>query len=432
MDYAEKRERLLNEFRAARPAGAVGISKRHSNLFRDRAPARNKIDARGFNRVISVDADAQLASVEGMTTYDDLVRATLPHGLMPAVVPELKTITVGGALAGIGIEASSFRHGLAHEAVTAFEVMLGDGRIITCSATEHADLFRGFPNSYGTLGYALRLTVRLVPVRPFVRITRRRYDGARSFFADLAACCAAAEYDFIDGVIFGPREMYLNLGQFTARAPAVSDYTWLHIYYRSFREKSEDHLTVADFLWRWDSDWFWCSRHFGMEFFPLRLLLGRFMLNSYAYWKVKRWAARCGLGARRDEEAIVQDIGFPAARAAEFLEFFAREIAITPLWVCPFVTHAPATLFPVTPGQLYVDLAFWDSKPAMPQDGHYNRLIERQAAALQGVKSLYSTSYYDRETFAQLYGGTAYCELKNKYDPGRSFPDLYDKCILRH
>ncbi len=31
-----------------------------------------------------------------MCTYEDLVAATLPYGLSPLVVPQLKTITLGG------------------------------------------------------------------------------------------------------------------------------------------------------------------------------------------------------------------------------------------------------------------------------------------------------------------------------------------------
>ena len=46
-----------------------------------------------------------------MCTYGDLVDATLPHGLAPLVVPQLKTITLGGAVTGLGIESTSFRDG---------------------------------------------------------------------------------------------------------------------------------------------------------------------------------------------------------------------------------------------------------------------------------------------------------------------------------
>ena len=90
---------------------------------------------------------------------------------MPAVVPQLKSITLGGAVAGVGIEATSFRHGLVHDTIVAMEVLTGDGRIVACTAdNEHRDLFHGFPNSYGTLGYALKLTARTIPVGRYVRV----------------------------------------------------------------------------------------------------------------------------------------------------------------------------------------------------------------------------------------------------------------------
>ncbi|NED59706.1 FAD-binding oxidoreductase, partial [Streptomyces sp. SID10244] len=66
--------------------------------------------------------------------------ATLPYGLAPKVVPQLKTITLGGAVTGLGIESTSFRNGLPHESVLEIDVLTGDGEIITATPTnEHAD-----------------------------------------------------------------------------------------------------------------------------------------------------------------------------------------------------------------------------------------------------------------------------------------------------
>ena len=70
------------------------------------------------------------ADVEGMTTYEDFVDETLKHGLMPAVVPQLKTITIGGAVAGMGIEATSFHYGLVHETVLEMEILLASGETV--------------------------------------------------------------------------------------------------------------------------------------------------------------------------------------------------------------------------------------------------------------------------------------------------------------
>src|SRR5437764_12799009 len=155
-----------------------------------------------------------------MVTYERLVDATLRHGLMPTVVPQLKTITLGGAVAGLGIESSSFRNGMPHEAVQEMEILCGDGRVVVARPdNEHADLFHGFPNSYGTLGYALRLSIELEPVRPYVRLRHLRFGTADECLAAMGEICTAGTHDgervdFVDGTVFGPAEQYVTLGTF--------------------------------------------------------------------------------------------------------------------------------------------------------------------------------------------------------------------------
>ena len=123
-----------------------------------------------------------------MIRYDALADATLAHGRCRRSSRSLKSITLGGAVAGVGIEASSFRRGLVHDTVAALEMLTGDGRIVTATPdNEHRDLFFGFPNSYGTLGYALAVTARLVPVKPFVALAHVRYASAAACFAELRA-----------------------------------------------------------------------------------------------------------------------------------------------------------------------------------------------------------------------------------------------------
>src|SRR2546423_1288769 len=127
------------------PAGPpVRLAKRTSNLFRFRAGGAGPgLDVGAFDSVLAVDPDARTADVQGMVTYERLVDATLPYGLMPFVVPQLKTITLGGAVAGLGIESTSFRNGLPHESVPEFEGLTGDGRGGGARpGNEHAHLYR--------------------------------------------------------------------------------------------------------------------------------------------------------------------------------------------------------------------------------------------------------------------------------------------------
>ena len=64
-----------------------------------------------------------------------------------------------------------------------------------------------------------------------------------------------------------------SVARFVADAPYASDYTGERIYYRSLRERGEDFLAARDWLWRWDTDWFWCSKNLGAQWPWLRRLL---------------------------------------------------------------------------------------------------------------------------------------------------------------
>lgn len=398
---------------------------------------------RAFRDVLEVNAAAGWADAEGMVSYEDLVRGCLAHGVMPAVVPQLKTITLGGAVAGVGIESSSHRHGLVHDTVLELEVLLGDGSLVRATPdNEHADLFYGFANSYGTLGYALRVKAKAVPVQPYVHLSHQQYADPTHFFAALGERLRAGDADFVDGTVFLPQKMFLTLGRFAAAAPYTSDYSFERIYYRSIAEKREDWLTVHDYLWRWDTDWFWCSKNvFAQQPLVRRFVYGRKRLGSRTYTKLMRWNSRVGLTRKLERllglhsESVIQDVDIPLERAGEFLEFYARAIGLWPLWICPIgpAPHAGRfTLYPMAPGW-YVNFGFWDVKRTRSAHapGHFNRLIEEKVVELGGIKSLYSESFFPEDEFARCYGGEAYAALKRKYDPAGAFPTLYEKCVLR-
>jgi FAD/FMN-containing dehydrogenase len=437
-------ERIRTEF-AALPADApVRLRKQTSNLFRPRAKAGPGLDPAGFDSVFDIDVDARTADVGGMTTYEKLADATLAHGLMPLVVPQLKTITLGGAVTGLGIESSSFRNGCPHESVVEMDVLTGTGDIVTASPdNEHRDLYFGFPNSYGSLGYALRLRIELEPVRPYVHLRHIRYDDIAACTDDIARLCKEPEQEFLDGVWFGPREIYLTLGSWSEDAPYTSDYTKAGIYYRSIQSRSEDWLTVRDYLWRWDTDWFWCSRAFGAQQPSIRRLWPRRWLRSDVFWRLVALERKYGVKQRIDVargkpaiEYVIQDIEVPVDRLGEFVEFLDKQTGMSPVWLCPLQQRDPGVtwdLYPLDSTTTYVNVGFWGGVdlPRGEKEPFHNRAIEHAVADLGGRKSLYSTAFYPEDEFWAAYGGPAYELLKKTYDPHGRFPGLYDKTVGR-
>jgi FAD/FMN-containing dehydrogenase len=449
--HEQATQRLLDQYAAIPPGDTVRLAKRTSNLFRNRPDAgRPGLDVSGLDQVISVDPVARTADVQAMTTYEHLVEATLKHGLMPMVVPQLKTITIGGAVTGLGIESSSFRNGLPHESALELEILTGAGELVVATPdNEHAELFRVFPNTYGTLGYAVRIKIELEPVHPYVMLRHIRFSDLDELQQAIERVVGSREHDgrpvdFVDGTVFSPTEAYLTLGSWADEAPYTSDYTGQQIYYRSIQHRSVDFLTVHDYLWRWDTDWFWCSRAFGAQNPRIRRVWPRKWLRSNVYWKIvafedkhhvmSRIDARRGLPAR---ERVIQDVEIPIDRTADFLRWFDREVPIEPVWLCPIqLRDTPLSrqgwpLYPLEQGQLYVNVGFWSTVAIEPgrADGDVNKLIEHEVDAVGGHKSLYSDAYYSPKDFWARYGGDAYAGAKHRYDPDGRLLDLYAKAV---
>ncbi|WP_432840487.1 FAD-binding oxidoreductase [Dactylosporangium sp. CA-092794] len=439
---------LRASYAAIPPGDTVRLAKKTSNLFRPRAEVQHGLDVSGLAGVIEVDPAGRTAEVQGMCTYEDLVDATLPHGLMPAVVPQLRTITLGGAVSGLGIEATSFRHGLPHESVLEMDILTGAGELLTVRPgdDEHAELFSAFPNSMGSLGYAARLRIELMPIGAAVQLSNVRFDDVDELLGVIGEVMKTGEHDgrpvdVMDGVVFRPGESYLVLGSFTDTPGPTSDYTGQDIYYQSLRAKATDRLSAYDYLWRWDTDWFWCSAAFGAQVPAVRRVWPRRYRRSDVYHRIVRLENRYGVAARvgrwrgqPDNERVVQDVEMPLERTGDFLRWFAREVPMSPLWLCPLrLREREWPLYPMHFGQGYVNVGFWGTVPIADgaADGDVNRAIEAKVFELGGHKSLYSDAYYDRETFDRLYGGPAYQAAKDRYDPDHRLTDLYDKVVGR-
>ncbi|MEC7001572.1 MAG: FAD-binding protein, partial [Actinomycetota bacterium] len=217
----------------------------------------------------------------------------------------------------------------------------------------------------------------------------------------------------------------------------------MSIYYRSIQEKSQDVVTIHDYLWRWDTDWFWCSRAFGAQKPAIRRWWPKSKLRSDVYWKFIALDRKYKFSSRTDalrgrppREHVVQDIEVPVDALPEFLDFFHEEVGIEPIWVCPLRQRDPDAEWPLyefDPRKLYVNVGFWSTVPLSdggdPSDGRVNRRIEQKVIELDGRKSLYSTAFYDKDTFWSIYGGHEYKRLKKEYDPHGRLLGLYEKVV---
>ena len=451
-DYEKKKQQLVLEiqekFKNSSGNISFGLTKSSpSNLFRKRTQQhKQKINVKNFNKIIEVNPKTQTCWVEGMTTFSDLVEATLQYGLMPPVVSELKLITIGGAISGVGIESSSFKYGFVHETMQAAEILLGDGTVVYCTPTnKHKDLFFGLPNSYGTLGYILRLKIKLVKVKKYTHLTHHTFDSSKRFFSALDKFCQSkSKNNFVEGCMFAKDKFVVTTGSFSDKAPYVNDYKHMKIYYKdSVQKLEEDYLTTKDYIWRWDTDWFWTSRNFGMQNRLVRFFLGKRFLNSHTYSKIMALAKKINIAnllklyrkkSQSNIEWIIQDICIPLENCEKYLQFYLKDIDLYPVWFCPTKHYQPKhtySLFQADKKKLYIDIAVWEPKSTNkdPQKHFFNRLIESKVMKYKGHKTLYSESFFSKANFWKQYNEKSYRALKQKYDKDLLLGDLYEKCI---
>ncbi len=393
------------------------------------------IDTSQLQNIVSIDPETCLCVAEPGVTFERLLRATLEHGLIPTVVPELRGITIGGAVAGCSVESMSFRHGGFHDSALAYEVVTGDGRILQLSRRDHPDLFEHLHGSYGTLGILTQITFRLVPAMRYVEMDYRHFTAFDAFEEALTtACDADSAHDFVDAVVAGPDHLVLCIGTFVAdtggRTP--SDYTRDRVFYRSTAELTTDLMTTEQYCFRYDAECHWLSRTLPpLEWRWVRRLIGRWVLGStnLIAWS-KRTEFITSKVLRRPD--VVCDVFIPESRLGRFWDWYTREFAAWPLWVVPY---RPASLYPwlgqeirdgLAPGELFVDLAVYGARN-IKKHRDLSVDLEEQVWELGGIKTLISRNHYDRDRFWRIYDRDAYVSAKSQLDPDGLFPDLYDK-----
>lgn len=140
-------------------------------------------------RGIRVDPQAKTVRVEGGCVWSDVDHATHPFGL---AVPSgfLSSTGVGGLTLGGGVGYLTRTHGLTIDNLLAVDIVLADGRLVTASADENADLFWAVRGGGGNFGVVTSFLFKLNPVGIV-------YGGPIFYPAEKAAIVMKRWRDFI-------------------------------------------------------------------------------------------------------------------------------------------------------------------------------------------------------------------------------------------
>jgi FAD/FMN-containing dehydrogenase len=425
--HEQKVAGIADQLRSRRSREPISLKKKAVShevpKLKDRRLLDEKLDLSDLDEILQIDPDSRTCVAEPGVTFVDLVAATIKHGLVPFVVPELKTITIGGAVAGCSIESMSFKYGGFHDSCMEYEVITAKGDVLTCAPdNENSLVFQMMHGTFGTLGIISKLKFHLTPAKPFVKVTYEKYGDLESYKSAIRAHYEKRDADFMDGIIHSPTEMVLSVADFTDRAPYTHRYDWMRIYYLSTRSRREDYLKTPDYFFRYDKG----VTNVTPRSFLGRLLLGKFVDSTAVLKFVERFRRFIPASAI----PVTLDTFIPFPKMTEFFDWYRREIGHFPLWCVPYrrprvYEWIDSEFARKAPDELYLDIAIYGMRR---DDGrNYYRMFEEELMEIGGLKTLITPNYYSEEDFWKIWNKENYDRVKRLTDPDNIFRDVYSK-----
>ncbi|MGR9086980.1 MAG: FAD-binding oxidoreductase [Gammaproteobacteria bacterium] len=399
--------------------------------------------------ILDVDKQRGIVRVEPLATMGQISRSLIPQGWTLPVVPELDSLTVGGLIMGFGVETSSHKYGLFQHICEAFEIVTAEGKAVKCSPVENSGLFYQIPWSHGTLGFLVAAELKIIPVKPYVRLS---YQPVYSLDAMVDAFEKASRdtenNDFVEGLVYDRDQAVIMVGTFTDAVDsdgilnAIGRWykPWFYKHVRTYldnRKEGVEYLPVRDYFHRHTRSYFWAMEEiisFGNH--PVfRALLGwalppRIELLKYTETETTR--------RLREKFHVVQDMLMPIRYLKRSIDYFDRHFSIYPLWLSPMAIKdnggKPGFVHPFRTedgdvDELYVDIGAYGTPEIKGFDNAVAlSMLETFVIEHQGYQALYARTSLNREDFRTMFDHAGYDLLRKQLPYCRqAFDEVYDK-----
>ncbi|ORY25451.1 hypothetical protein BCR39DRAFT_544138 [Naematelia encephala] len=421
-----------------RPQGSkLSLHRRtlQSNTIRNSShksePEFFPVDLSSFDKVIEINVKEGYVICEPSVPFSDLLRELLRHGATTLVVVELPGITVGGAIAGGGLESSSFRHGQFSDSILELECLTPE--LHDCSPTEDADLFYAVSASYNTVALLTKVKLRIQEAPKYLSLQAERYT---TFTEAVHSLQQQDKGDCLEGIAYSKDDIVVIRGTHTdVCAPHRLRRFSRHFdrwYYKTIRDAQELTIPYWDYCFRYDYGAFWMAEYvldmLGGDTVLTRFLFGAFLDTKHLF-AVLHSAKLTDLGRMR----VIQDCYVPKDRVVGFLEEIDKHIGIYPIWLCPIKsTQTPQRLACHYNTTDLINVGIYGRPRIFPFDAfEINDRLVRLLIENNARSMLYAQTWHTPQDFKVMYG-SALLEIdkvKLKYG-SNCFYELYQKVRL--
>lgn len=430
---------------------------------------RYEVDLSELADVVAVDLDAMTVMLEPNVTMGYLTATLVPLGVCVAIVPEYDDLTVGGLVCGYGIEGSSHKYGLFYDEVVTMEVITAQGELVTATRNnEHSDLFHAIPWSYGALGMLVGIKMRLIKVKPYVRMIYHPVAGT------ISEMCKAWDYflvpsnkpwaEYVEGLIYSSTRGVIMTADYAdadeAKAAGNINHMgrwykpWFHRHVKeNILDKTTDGSPVVEYVPTRD----YYHRHTRSLYWQADLLvpMGNHVVFRYLFgWLMPPRVSFLKLttfGKMHDyykSRFIAQDILVPLRKTAPCMELMHDEFDIYPVWLCPHRVYKTrrGTMLDCEPdydrdsyaqgdtkeAQMFTDVGIWFTPGHILRGEKYDAAValhklEQWLIDNHGYQTLYAYTELSEQDFWKMFDKTLYEKCRKKYKAVGRFMDVYYK-----
>ena len=428
------------------------------------------LNVKNLTRIIRINRIENTVTVQARCTYDQLVQTLLldqsQPRMIPLVVPEFKSITVGGAIVGGALESSSFRYGQVSDTVTSMMILLPNGTRTTITQHTHPELYHAIPGSYGSLAIVLEATIQIRPiVSNWMELQVSTYtsmeagiQALRQYSISGSKLSSSSLPEFVDAIQYPNGDFVIISGNIlTQHSPPLTNNDnhttsstsqiprtirtedrsspWFYesIYDIVQAQKHHDndvpftrvHIPIYDYLFRYERGAFWMGRPtqftwktvmknpfligpFLMSWKHTRFLFGQYFTATILY---RLLHAIDSIAVA--EKFLIQDAYIPSENTTQFVQYIRQHIPISvPIWLCP--VQRPLRTQPLSPSGKFDHTNRKESDDTLINVGVWGRVddnqgiqymyqMEQEMIQYNGRKMLYSITAASQMPYETLY-----------------------------